>query len=171
MAKTGKTYVIVDIDGTLADVRHRLHHINGPCNKDWKAFFEGMDQDKPVPEILCQVRDLREKHKILIVTGRPEYYRARTEAWLKRHGIQYVKLFMRRAGDHRPDYEAKSIVLDEIDPKDIVLAIDDRPPVCEMYERHGIKCQLIKSDKENQMVNEVYRKPEASRKLKNSGGG
>jgi hypothetical protein len=66
---------------------------------------------------------------------------------------------MRRTGDHRPDYEAKSIVLEEIDPRDIVLAIDDRPPVCEMYERHGVKCQLIKSDEENQKVNEMYRDP------------
>ncbi len=152
-----RTYVIVDIDGTIADVRHRLHHIKGNGRKNWKAFFEGMDRDVPIVERLEQVRDLSAVHGILIVTGRPEHYRARTEHWLKKHGVKYDRLYMRRTGDHRPDYEAKTAVLDDIDPKRIVLAIDDRPPVCEMWERHGIKCQRVASDEENQKVNELYR--------------
>lgn len=149
-------YVIVDIDGTIADVRHRLHHIKGPKKKNWKAFFEEMYRDEPITDRLEQVRELSSKHQILIVTGRPEQYRAQTERWLQRHKVPYEKLYMRKNGDHRPDYEAKQAVLDEIDPKQIVLAIDDRPPVCKMWERHGIKCQRVASDEENQQVNDLY---------------
>ena len=29
--------IIVDIDGTIADVRHRLHHVKDG-KKDWNAF-------------------------------------------------------------------------------------------------------------------------------------
>jgi hypothetical protein len=159
MTTNRKTYAIVDIDGTIADVRHRLHHIQGPGKKNWEAFFEGMDRDEPIGEMLQQVRDLSSRHVILIVTGRPEHYRTRTEAWLQKHAVPYERLFMRKSGDHRPDYEAKRAVLDEIDPKLIVIAIDDRPPVCEMWEKNGIKCQLVESDKLNQeVVNELYRK-------------
>lgn len=158
MTEKTKKYVIVDIDGTLADVRHRLHHVEGPGKKDWKAFFEKMDRDKPVREILEQVRGLSSRHGVIVVTGRPEQYRERTEAWLRKHRVPYERLFMRRKGDHRPDYEAKRVVFKDIDPKQVVLAIDDRPPVCEMYERHGIKCQLVVSDEKNQRVNEIYRK-------------
>jgi uncharacterized HAD superfamily protein len=167
MMKNTRKYVIVDIDGTVADVRHRLHHIKGPGKKNWKAFFEGMDRDKPLLEMLDHVRNLSSKHRILIVTGRPEHYRTRTEAWLKKHGVKYERLYMRKSGDHRPDYESKSAVLHEIDPKDIVLAIDDRLPVCEMWEKHGIKCQLVESDEQNQEVNELYRKQSKGAKSRN----
>ncbi len=63
---------------------------------------------------------------------------------------------MRRNGDHRPDYEAKSYVLEQIPARQIELAIDDRPPVCDMWESHGIKCLRVKSDEENREVNEAY---------------
>ncbi len=163
MTKKGATYVIVDIDGTIADVTHRLHHIRDAKRKNWRAFFEGMDRDKPILERLHQVRDLSSRHRILIVTGRPESYREQTERWLKKYKVPYEKLYMRRNGDHRPDYEAKREVLDEVDPRRIVLAIDDRPPVCEMWERHGIKCQRVVSDEENQKVNELdQEKPSGS---------
>lgn len=151
-----KSYVIVDIDGTIADVRHRLHHIHGRARKNWKAFFEAMDRDKPIPNILDYVRQLSEKHGILIVTGRPDNYRDRTEHWLHKHKVHYEKLYMRRKGDHRPDYEAKAAVLDEIPARRIVMAIDDRPPVCEMWESHGIKCMHVQSDEANQEVNFLY---------------
>lgn len=151
-----KKYVIVDIDGTIADVRHRLHHIDGSGKKDWKSFFEGMDRDVPIDGILEYVHKLALYHRILIVTGRPAKYRARTEKWLHKYRVPYEKLYMRRTGDHRPDYESKSAVLDDVPPKQIVLAIDDRPPVCDMWEQHGIKCVRINSAEENQAVNKIY---------------
>jgi hypothetical protein len=151
-----KSYVIVDIDGTIADVRHRLHHIHGAARKNWKAFFEAMTRDEPIPNMLDYVRQLSQKHGILIVTGRPENYRDRTERWLRKHKVPYENLFMRRSGDHRPDYEAKAAVLKEFPPEQIVMAIDDRPPVCEMWESYGIKCMHVQSDQENQEVNLLY---------------
>ena len=39
--------IICDIDGTLADLHHRLHHIkNG--NKNWDAFFAEVKDDLPI---------------------------------------------------------------------------------------------------------------------------
>lgn len=161
-----KTYVLVDIDGTIADVRHRLHHIERPGRKNWKAFFEGMDRDTPIADMIEKVKDLAAGHAILIVTGRPASYRARTERWLKANGIPYERLFMRRNGDHRPDFEAKRAVLDAISPSQIVLAIDDRPPVCDMWEKAGIKCLRIESAEENQEVNKIYEKQPSGAKKK-----
>ena len=37
--EAGRPVVIVDIDGTVADVHHRLHHIEGRGRKNWKGFF------------------------------------------------------------------------------------------------------------------------------------
>ena len=35
---------VIDIDGVLADVGHRLHHIQGRP-KDWAAFFAAAGDD------------------------------------------------------------------------------------------------------------------------------
>jgi phosphoglycolate phosphatase-like HAD superfamily hydrolase len=152
-----KPIVIVDIDGTIADVRHRLHHIKVGPKKNWKAFFEAMDHDTPIPEIIKQVHELEKEHDIIVVTGRPEHYRARTEKWLADNGIRYLKLFMRPDGDHRPDYTVKEEVLRDYPKGRIVLALDDRRPVCDMWEKNGIRCIRISSDEDNQQVNELYR--------------
>ena len=153
-----KPIAIVDIDGTIADVRHRLHHIQGPGRKNWKAFFEAMDHDTPIPDMIRQVHELESDHEIIVVTGRPEHYRRRTENWLKENGIRYARLFMRPDGDHRPDYTVKAEVLREYPKGRIALAIDDRGPVCDMWEKNGIRCIRVDSGEENQQVNELYRK-------------
>jgi hypothetical protein len=136
-----------------------------------------MDRDRPITEMVEKVREMAREHPILIVTGRPANYRSRTEHWLRRHKIPFEQLFMRRNGDHRPDYEAKSVVLDEIPASHIAFAIDDRPPVCDMWESHGIKCIRVSSDEENQEVNKSYQerssgatkeKPMAAKKKRKS---
>lgn len=153
-----KPIALIDIDGTIADVRHRLHHISGPGRKNWKAFFAEMDRDSTIPEMMEKVRELERDHEIVIVTGRPEEYRARTEKWLKANGIRYTQLFMRPQGDHRPDYTVKEDVLRHIPKARIALAIDDRGPVCDMWEKNGIRCIRADSGEENRDVNELYRK-------------
>lgn len=153
-----KPIALIDIDGTIADVRHRLHHIQGPGRKNWKAFFEAMDRDTPIAEMVEQVHQLEKDHEIVIVTGRPEQYRARTEKWLASNGVRYARLFMRPEGDHRPDYTVKAEVLRHYPKGSVALAIDDRGPVCDMWEKNGISCIRVDSGEENRDVNELYRK-------------
>ncbi len=149
--------MLVDVDGTLADVRHRLHHIRDEKRKNWKAFFEAMDRDTAIVPIIEWVRSLAQEHEIVIITGRPEHYRARTIAWLKKNEIPFHDLFMRRDGDRRPDYEMKEEALRRWPKERIKLVIEDRPPVCDMWRKHGVRCVLVESDEANQMVNELYR--------------
>ena len=131
--------VIVDIDGTLADVQHRLHYIKGPDKKNWKQFFRHMRLDTPVDIVVRWVNNLRPEYTPILITGRPEEYRAETEAWLKAHNVHYTKLLMRRSGDHRPDTVAKRELLDRIGRENVAFVIDDRPSVCEMYKKCGLR--------------------------------
>lgn len=158
MKTDSKRVVLVDVDGTLADVRHRLRHIQGGGRKNWKAFFATMDRDTPIQETIDWVRDLAREHTIVILTGRPEDYRAVTERWLRRHEVPFERLVMRPRGDHRPDYVVKAEVLREFPRERIQLVIDDREPVCAMWRRQGIPCHQVASDEPNQQVNEIYRK-------------
>lgn len=126
------------MDGTLADVSHRLHHLKGK-KKDWKSFFRGMDQDPPSPVVLEWVKNLAPEYEVIIVTGRPEQYRSNTEAWLRRHDVRYIDLLMRRDGDHRPDHVVKKELLDRLPKEQVAFVIDDRPTVCDMWRGCGLR--------------------------------
>lgn len=135
----GRRMVIVDMDGTLADVTHRLHHIRGRRKKNWKRFFEGMDAD-PSNEVVAQwVRNLPPEYEVVIVSGRPEAYGDRTIAWLRRFNIPFSHLLMRRDGDHRPDHIVKQEILDTLPKHAIAFVIDDRATVCDMWRRNGLR--------------------------------
>jgi phosphoserine phosphatase len=47
---------VFDIDGTLADVSERLHHVRAKP-KNWNAFFAAMAQDKAIASMvrLCNL--------------------------------------------------------------------------------------------------------------------
>lgn len=47
-------FVIVDIDGTVADLRHRLHFIQGE-KKDWDAFYARVSGDFPIESTLSVI--------------------------------------------------------------------------------------------------------------------
>ncbi|GAA0315972.1 hypothetical protein GCM10009087_28070 [Sphingomonas oligophenolica] len=139
--------VIFDIDGTLADVEHRLHHLDG--DKDWIAFFRDMQDDKPIEPIAELARLLHKaveaKHgleAVLIVTARPdrEDWRRTTLDWLDVHAIPYDRIYFRPEGDTRQDHLVKAEILQRIleDGYEPVLVIDDRPQVVKMWRDHGI---------------------------------
>jgi len=133
--------VIFDIDGTLADASHRLHHVTG-SNRNWDAFFAAMGDD-PVVE---PIRDLLEacagEFEIVLCSGRPENYRQMTIEWLNRHGIEYAALYMRPEGDYRADHIVKAQLLAGMreDGHEPWLAVDDRPSIVAMWRENGITC-------------------------------
>ena len=139
--------VIVDMDGTLADVRHRLHFVEGR-KKNWKRFFAGMHKDPPNAEIVDMVRRLAADHQIVIVSGRPDHYQQVTEDWLRRYDVPYKEIHMRPSGDHRPDHIVKREILDRLlsSGKKIELVIDDRPSVCDMWRECGLQVHQVHSD-------------------------
>jgi hypothetical protein len=94
-------YAVLDIDGVLADVRHRLHHLQRRP-KDWVAFFDAAPDDPVLDEGLNLARELAAAHEVLYLTGRPERCRRDTLAWLSSHGFPDGQLLMRDDRDRRP---------------------------------------------------------------------
>lgn len=148
MTTPNRKIVLVDIDGTLADVSHRLHFIKGPGRKDWKSFFRAQMKDKPVEAVVRWVRELAKDHEVVLVTGRPDEYRDGTERWLKEHDIPYHSLVMRKKGDHRPDHAMKHELIDHLDRDRIAFVIDDRPLVCDMWKECGFKVFKVSAGEE-----------------------
>lgn len=93
---------VFDIDGVLADVRHRLHHV-AARPKDWDAFFAAAPKDAALPEGMAAVSAAQRAGDLVIyLTGRPERCRADTLAWLAGQGLPPGDLFMRGDADRRP---------------------------------------------------------------------
>lgn len=72
---------------------------------------------------------------IIILSGREERWRPQTERWLKRHGISYDALFLRRSGDRRKDTIVKREIYDaEIAGRYAVRVVfEDRDQVVRMW--------------------------------------
>lgn len=151
--------IIVDIDGTLANCSHRLHHIrNFESDKeatfkaDWDAFYQDCMDDSPIKPTVRLVKSLADRdYCIILVTGRSGKYRNQTELWLEGHDIPYDLLLMRGHGDHTPDRDIKRAWLEMIRGGQIALpnaefptiALEDRKRVVDMWREEGLVCYQV----------------------------
>lgn len=133
---------VIDIDGTLADNRHRSDLIKPPDPR-WDQYFDyGLVlEDSPIPGALEHFEQGRFKHgDHVILTARPERSRSATEAWLHRH--QFVVLETRilmkpdmirhqRASIFKP---AALSVLAEDNPTKRIILVEDHPDVLQVLK-------------------------------------
>lgn len=133
--------IIVDLDGTLADNSHRVHHITGE-KKDWKTYNSLIPNDRINDWCDTIVKKFFGPWSVLLVTGRPESTRKDCEEWLRKYSVPYTQLLMRGSGDFRADWIVKEMIYqDEIKNKyQTLFVLDDRKTVVEMWRRNGLTC-------------------------------
>ena len=131
-------YAVIDLDGVLADVRHRLHFLESKP-KDWEGFFAGIPADPVLAEGRAVVDRLAGDHELIYLTGRPSSTRKETQAWLDLHGFPRARLIMRSGRDRRPARQTKPALLRELtaDGRAVGVIVDDDPQVCDALERGG----------------------------------
>ena len=132
--------VIFDIDGTLADVSERIHHVRKKP-KNWNAFFEGMAQDKAIHAMvrLCNIL-CASGLRIILCSGRSEEHREETVTWLDQQGVNYHELLLRKENDRRSDTMVKREMLATMDKSKILFVVEDRSRVVEMWRSEGLVC-------------------------------
>lgn len=161
-----KIYVF-DLDGTIANLNHRLHFVTPPIDPrvaapkevwekhrdwkpDWNAFFDACGDDEPIEWVIDLMLIIRrfelltgDAKFILILSGRSDRVRDLTEDWLMKHKVAYDHLLMRKEGDHRPDEIVKlEILRDFLQMKSqyhphVEFIVDDRQKVVDMWRREG----------------------------------
>jgi uncharacterized HAD superfamily protein len=131
--------LIIDLDGTLADIRIRLKHLEGK-KKDWKSFNKTIETDELHEWCREIMKRFSPDHKIIIVSGRIDDLKKETEQWLKKHDVPYDYLFMRKSNDFRPDNIIKLEIYEkEIRDKfHVVFVLDDRQKVVDMWRGEGL---------------------------------
>ncbi len=156
---------IFDLDGTLALIEHRRHHVTNPYllydeytetmvhhgpewKPNWKQFYLDCVDDVPNPPVIDTLTMLANHADIQIFSGRSDEVETETRLWLSVH-LQFlpthhkVNLRMRRQGDHQPDDKLKEGWLNKMsdeDRKRLVAVFEDRSRLVKMWRRNGIAC-------------------------------
>ena len=143
------TRYVFDLDGTLADLDHRLPFIQSE-NPDWESFNASVGEDKPilpVIKLLTQL-DAAQNTVVEIWSGRmgDEDTRSKTMMWLATNGIRPGLLtHMRPEGNFLQDNLLKQKWLTEAIEKgqrpDMVF--DDRQRLVDMWRANGIICAQV----------------------------
>ena len=128
---------VVDVDGVLADVRHRLAYLEHRP-KDWRGFFAAARRDPLLDVGRDTVLRLAEVCEVVYLSGRPEHCRRDTEAWFAQHDLPAGELLLRRRGDFRPATEVKVEVLRQLAQRaPVTVLVDDDPAVLEAARGAG----------------------------------
>lgn len=137
--------VIVDIDGVVADSRHRNHHLEVEHERDvdWNAWEAETHHDTPIKPIVDLVSALRASGKrIAFSTSRNSTCYGATFDWLYFHKVALIGelILMRRDGDLRPSPEVKRDHVKGLRNAgwNPVLAIDDHSSNVAMFREEGI---------------------------------
>lgn len=132
---------VFDIDGVVADVRHRVHHVE-QRPKNWARFFDSAAADPGSAEGIGWVLRAAEQHEIVWLTGRPDWLRQVTVRWLAKHGLPAGELIMRGRHDHRPARLLKVAELRGLTDRDIAVFVDDDPEVIQAAVAAGFRASL-----------------------------
>ena len=144
---------IFDLDGTLANIDHRLHFLE---KNDWRGFFKACIYDEPVESVIQILRDLvMAGHEVQIWSGRSAEVVQETYDWLDRHiGSFPGKTFlpnellkhMRKEGDYTKDFIIKEEWLNAFHQERghmPTMIFDDRPSVVDMWRKNGVTCAQV----------------------------
>lgn len=140
--------VIFDLDGTLADGRHRLHLLptkDYDKTESWTEFNLAAAGDLPFWDNieLCNLFALSGDYNVVILTGRSDVSRDITTEWLFHHGVRYNSLVMRSQSDNRKDTVIKEEYLRSIGLENILCCFDDLPHVAYHLRSLGLTCHLV----------------------------
>lgn len=126
--------VIIDIDGTLANIGGR-----NPYDRDFI-------NDKPVEQVVLFNRMIvsefhgKNDNRIFLFSGRSRKYLNETIRWLNKHEIYYDNLVMRPENDNRSDDTLKREFYENYIKGyyNVLFIVDDRPKVVRMWRSLGL---------------------------------
>lgn len=133
--------VIVDVDGTLANNSADAERYLGSGKRDFKSFFKAIGNAEPNQSVVELVTNMRKKDGlgIIVLTGRSDQYAKELLSFIDRSGIPVSRVYAKRQGDNRKDYDYKKEILDKIEQDySIVHAVDDRESSIAVFERRGV---------------------------------
>ena len=170
MTQDPKILVIFDVDGTIADCEHRLHHIQktDPAGKRQKRRFDLFEAEIPYDQPIMEVVNIYKRMvadpnvAVVLLTGRNEKSRDLTEKWLSDHDLDgYDGLYMKpRKQATIPDTKQKKAQYAQIVEDfgmEASMVFEDRGRVVTMWREMGVFCVDVNqkhrpNDKDSQWI-------------------
>ena len=155
--KTKNKIVICDIDGTIANLQHRLHFIKNPDGTkkkkpDWDSFHKACVDDTPYGDVIEIILNHQKcGYRLYFFSGRNGLMWDETVEWLYKHvGERWWNLQMREPNDRRPDTVIKLEMMKSLftikdglqvamTPDDVLGIYDDRQSVVDMWRKNGFR--------------------------------
>lgn len=138
--------IVCDIDGVCLEsefILREIFELGLKGDDKWDYFYKNCNNDM-VQEMsgiktLLELAWVTPFWTVILSTARNEKCREATEEKLRRCGIPFFRLYMRKENDYRDAAEVKREHLQEIVSEfDIVAFIDDDLDNCEMAKKLGI---------------------------------
>ncbi len=153
--------VICGIDGVLALIEHRLHHLyNEEGIKHWDKFLSACCDDMPNLPLIERLNQARaEGVSVILLTGRSSTVMSETVEWLNRWQFGYDALWMRPADDYKPAMEFKTGVLAQHYAHATIRRIyesDRHIDFAHWCNDHNIPCTLIGHNQGNSATRDLF---------------
>lgn len=140
--------VVCGLDGVLALLEHRLHHLyNEEGVKHWDRFLAECDGDMPNLPLIERLNQARAAGTpVVILTGRSAAVREQTVAWLARWQIGYDALWMRPANDFTAAARFKAALIEQHYgglPIRRLYESETHLDVARWCDEHALPCTLV----------------------------
>jgi len=141
------TYVVCDIDGTLADDDKRLHYA---LAKDWESYNEQLVAaalNVRMAELLVMMHP---HHNIMLLSGNSELNRPLVEQWVRHNRLYYDHLLLRPTGNETPSHILKLQLLEGFfgSPdnvrRSVAYVFEDRNVICKAMREYGLTVHQVK---------------------------
>lgn len=146
MKENNKPWIIVDIDGVIANHHHREYFLNGPDKNNWGKYHELSKDDPPILNMVLLIKLLSKVANICYLTGRTESSRLITSTWLSEH-LEYssgkAELIMRKNDDDRDSSVYKQHMYSEhfvSKGRKVWLVFEDDDSTIRMWRELGLTC-------------------------------
>lgn len=143
-------HIVVDLDGTLFDERHRQHHITGQT-KDWDAYHGGIPDDKVFADVEAMLRQFADVYVIHALTGRPAKWFKLTDEKLRKHNMPIDVITMRPDEDWSPNGEMKLRELEryfgskERVLREVFIVLENDPKTVEVMRNYGLTVWQVRA--------------------------
>lgn len=146
--------IVIDIDGSIADIELRTSRAGKQPGKKHKAQFQmwldrlqnnrTLARDKPIVPTVWLINRLSKRRdvKMCYLTGRAEKYRKVTQSWLDRNSCPKAPLYMRPNDNYESAMKYKENVMlkvtEDVSAHNVLIIDDDAEGNCtKMYRKHS----------------------------------
>ena len=131
-----KNVLLIDLENTLSNSKHRMHLL-GKDNEKFQKEFLNDPPNKNVIDFVNSMYNNNYNISVVILSAKKEKYKKDAIKWLEKNNVAYDELIMQPDRDKRLPFQFKSDYVKE-NRNRILFALDDVGRTCAMIAENRI---------------------------------